>query len=76
MPVAGAHDAGAAAVFVNEPIERWPVDDERIHQHESGRHGDRPPGDALRPALFAAVLLGPFGVRRLEPPQALENLAD
>ena len=59
MPVASAHDAGAAAPARYKSIERVPVIDERIDQDEAARRRDRPPRDALLPAILAALVYGP-----------------
>jgi hypothetical protein len=76
MPVAGAHDAGASAPVCRKLIERVPVIDQMIDQHESMGSCDSPPCNPLLPAiLVAALVLRPFRKERLEPPEPSDDLS-
>ncbi len=74
VPVASAHDAGAATPAVYESIDCIPVIDQRIDQDEPARRRDRPPRDALLPAILAALVFGPFRMERLESPEPVDDL--
>ncbi len=59
MPVTGANDPQAVTPITQQAIERLPVLNERIDQHQSLGDRDDPPRDTLVPAVLSA-----FGSRR------------
>ena len=71
VEVEGAHHRGAAAVVGHEPIERLPVADQRVDQHDPDAGPHHPPGDLRLPTV---ALILPVGMNPDEPPQAWKDL--
>jgi hypothetical protein len=76
MPEASAYDPRTATAIADDLVKSGPINDERIDQNEALRRGHRPPADDLLPALLAAFLRSPLGVRRLKAPKTSQDLTE